>query len=530
MSEMKRSAPESISVGTARLCWVLTGYFMLSLVWLKYYHWSISPDSISYISIAQKYCAGDFHHAVNGDWSPLVSWLLVPFLWLDLDPLLAFHLLSPFIGTITLVGVMRLSFRFPMTERIRTSIFITLIPMLISFHYSQPDLLLTGILVYYFYIIWDTDYACGKSDGLRCGVLGGLAFLSKTYALPFFLSHFMVCNALHYFRIRGKAEKKNLLKNCVSGLAAFCVICAIWLGMLGIKYGEFTLGTAASGSHAQLNPVLPNASFHYRGLAPPPNETAVSAWEDAYFVSANYWNPFESWKNLKHQATVAIQAAGKTARIGILFSPLSVTIIIIYLFLIPVHRRSTGQVILCPLITVFIYASGYVLIGIVTDRYLWPVSILLLLVGGHCIHAVFKSSFFNARRKNIVLILFCLSFMTMPTRFLLENANDGKAIHEISQILTNRYHISGKIASNGKWHETMYLSYHLGSRYYGTKEPGMSGDRLREALRKYPIDHYFVWNDAIDGCEPLPQFLQNRRAITDPHFPKLTIYLLTGGK
>jgi hypothetical protein len=59
-------------------------YLALWLVFLKDYRHIFNKDEISYISIAEKYARGDFIHAVNAYWAPLLSWLLAPLLWLGL--------------------------------------------------------------------------------------------------------------------------------------------------------------------------------------------------------------------------------------------------------------------------------------------------------------------------------------------------------------------------------------------------------------------------------------------------------------
>ncbi|MHC4720172.1 MAG: hypothetical protein ACYSYT_06835, partial [Planctomycetota bacterium] len=50
-----------------------------------HYRYQINPDGISYISVAQKYLAGDFAGAINGYWGPLYSWLLMPFLYFGIE-------------------------------------------------------------------------------------------------------------------------------------------------------------------------------------------------------------------------------------------------------------------------------------------------------------------------------------------------------------------------------------------------------------------------------------------------------------
>jgi len=58
------------------LLWVSVVVFGVIQAW----HWrySMNPDGVSYLDIAQAYARGDWQGAVNAYWSPLYSWLLVP--------------------------------------------------------------------------------------------------------------------------------------------------------------------------------------------------------------------------------------------------------------------------------------------------------------------------------------------------------------------------------------------------------------------------------------------------------------------
>ena len=51
----------------------------------------INADAVSYIRIAQYYLSGQTDLMVSGVWSPLLSWLIVPWLLVFDDPLLAAH-------------------------------------------------------------------------------------------------------------------------------------------------------------------------------------------------------------------------------------------------------------------------------------------------------------------------------------------------------------------------------------------------------------------------------------------------------
>ena len=56
-------------------------YAAALIAMLPYCRYQINPDGMSYMRIAQYWAVGDVRHAVNGYWSPLLSWCLVPFVW-----------------------------------------------------------------------------------------------------------------------------------------------------------------------------------------------------------------------------------------------------------------------------------------------------------------------------------------------------------------------------------------------------------------------------------------------------------------
>ena len=81
-----------------RLIIILIIYLIVGLAIIEKYHYQINPDGISYISIAQKYLAGDFANAINGYWGPLLSWCLMPFLAFNSDALLMAKVLAMLTG------------------------------------------------------------------------------------------------------------------------------------------------------------------------------------------------------------------------------------------------------------------------------------------------------------------------------------------------------------------------------------------------------------------------------------------------
>ncbi|MDV7402594.1 hypothetical protein RZS08_64830, partial [Arthrospira platensis SPKY1] len=59
------------------------------MLFLYFYRFQINPDGISYISLAKKYVSGDYTHAVNAYWSPLLVWMSIPFYFIGLNDIIA---------------------------------------------------------------------------------------------------------------------------------------------------------------------------------------------------------------------------------------------------------------------------------------------------------------------------------------------------------------------------------------------------------------------------------------------------------
>ena len=136
-------------------------YAIAGVLLLKYYRYWINPDGISYISLAQKYLAGNFHDVINGWWGPAISWLLAPLLFLKIEPLLASKILNLIIGAQAIFIIWMFSRKFFSSAGITRAISFALIPVILSFSMSDiaPDLLLMCLLLIYLYFIFKPNYA-----------------------------------------------------------------------------------------------------------------------------------------------------------------------------------------------------------------------------------------------------------------------------------------------------------------------------------------------------------------------------------
>ena len=175
---------------TTVLIAALTIYAVLIITCCHYQR--LTGDATLYLSIAEKYIRGDFANAVNGYWGPLLSWLLIPFLYMGATHVFAINAMHLIFGLLTITGIWRLSYKFEITETIRCIILAALVPVLQFVSLIEPmDFLLLCVLVYYFNVVFSRDYPEKVVHAVTGGILGGLAYYSKPYGFPFFISHFM---------------------------------------------------------------------------------------------------------------------------------------------------------------------------------------------------------------------------------------------------------------------------------------------------------------------------------------------------
>src|SRR4030042_2557729 len=82
-------APSSGMTKNDTICIVLIGVLASAAAGLLINAYVSNIDLLSYISLSQRYLHGSLRDAVNAYWSPLFSWLLLPFLLLPVEPVIA---------------------------------------------------------------------------------------------------------------------------------------------------------------------------------------------------------------------------------------------------------------------------------------------------------------------------------------------------------------------------------------------------------------------------------------------------------
>ncbi len=512
-------------------------YVVLAAALLPFFRYLLGPDSISYISIAQHYADGYWKEAINTNWSPLMSWLMVPLLWIGISGLMAAKLFCIASGVLLLFTFRILVRGFELSPLIATLTMYAAAIMTVAFALARlgPDILVAALLLLYFATIFRRDYASKPRSGVICGLLGVASFLGKGYMFYFFIAHFVLMTGLHWFRVR-RVDRARVLRHFAGGMLVFILCSAPWIWAMSAKAGSFNVGTTGAWNYRLVGPDTPGYPQYYH-LIPPPGPHALSMWEQPSPDLLPKWSPLSSAHDLRHQIRL----------IGTNFKVLTATLIdtsvfsFAAVFAYLIWGIARGRTALYPwpftLITIAFLPAGYLLV-IVQDRYIWAGLLLILLAGAVVVGAAAQR--FGELAGRLAIALYALSFLILPVRELVGQRNSGKAWHQASNVLRAKIPPHSRLASCGDWNDSLAVAYYLQLPFYGSTNgtaaenlvrsdlnageihdapPPADPTEMERSLRDDQISYYLVWPD----CRVLPpsQFLGEPVAIATPPGVKL---------
>jgi hypothetical protein len=506
------------------LAGILLGYLLLCGMMLPWFLHRVAPDAVSYLTIARKYRAWEFSDAINGYWSPLLSWLLAPLLCLGAPTDVTAKCLQVAIGAGSLSIVWWLGKRLELPGSVRVWTTLALVPAVAMYALSDttPDLLVAVILAASIGVVIGKEYPRSPWQGAACGLLGALAYLAKAYAFPFFLAHYGAVSCYLFVRRRSnRGELRSLAAATAAGLLVFAAIAGSWASLLSSKYSRITIGT--TGSY-QLSLGGRGHPTEVGGLYPPTNRMAVSAWEDPsnLRIPARQPGTTSSVKPkpaAKPGNTPSAKPAPKPAAkswlagwpfnhllhrllhngvryMGTLFrlSPLSPFILLGLLFScwrVPRGPARDRCVIL--LGTLLLYPAGYLMIFI-NERFFWLIAFLLCLAAG-----LLASTLPVLRRnpwRTCWAVAVAVSFTLWPAWVLFRLRHHVLEETPVAAAQLRPMMAPGtRIASDLEWGITNSIAFHLDARYYGLLRPDASAEEQEQQLREHHIRYLLVWGD-----------------------------------
>jgi len=532
-----------------------------------------TPDTFNYLLIAEQLISGEWVDAVSSHWSIGIAVLTAPLMAVGVDGILAFKIVQLIIGYFTLTLFLRIISAtavqiVPSYRRfLSVTAFLIALPLVILMSLElTSDLLLTTLLLWYFYLIvqlsipqplpnqvrdrlpkGEMSHALskGKHDRMgealserqterkktyawQCGVVAGLAYWSKAYALPFFVLHFIgwhvilllvngFFNKKNNSRLNDKKERyaKNdlvlrrnfLLKNMVVGTVVFALVCLPWVFMLSSKFGEPTIGMSGKYNFALISPHRQHAQLTKNELINP-NTDFTEYWayeEPALFVES--WNPMTSVSDLRYYARFLMSNVVRFcyfdyARYVVLLLVLGGTGLWYARARIDWKERFFVGLTVW---TALVLTSGYFLV-LVRERYFWLDYFLGLILVFFFAALLVRSKQFAKRSVLIISVIFTGLLMWKSLEMIQGKTSKQAFFRQLHQHIPKLKALENKrVAANDTWGEyhhtdaTVYLMYALRYDFWGQiRTQRLQREGFREATEK-EMDYFILWD--AEGLE-----------------------------
>lgn len=474
------------------LVWLLVIYTVCGIALLIPFRYQISPDGISYITIAQNYLHGRFHEAINGYWSSLLSWLLLPFLALGVSSLIAAKVINIGAGEVVIIASWILLHNFTSRQLIRVYVTACITVLTLSWAFVgsvvSPDLLLAACLVSYFAVIFSGRYPTTKLV-IASGLLGGVGYLTKVYALPFFIVFHTIFHVYRY-RWQSSKERKAWLRSLGLSGIVFLVVCVPWMLIISAKYHHLTFGTSSSFNIATVGPHTQGPPMLDQGFFAPSSSHAVSSWDDPSLFKVQPWHVrlFPHPENVHFVTHLVTTNLRGLWQVLLSFWSLSVLVIVLAaVFLLSAKTR--GRLILPCFVAMVIFVSGYGL-TVYLDRYLWALYVIIFMFLAAILE--WLSPKVSQLQFAAILVVLLPTFAFLPIKNIYDGRNVDKEFYTYSQSLKASHLEHARVATDAAWLQSEYLCYYLQCSFYGI--PGKLDDvHTRAQLTAFDVRYILLW-------------------------------------
>jgi MFS family permease len=476
----------------------LTAIFFLyainALIFGFAYRYALNPDGLSLLRLSGYIVEGNFIQSIASGWSPLITWLIAPFIFFGFDGLTAARIAIAFCGAGLLLCSWLLASRFNLSEN-NKFIALLIVALLTSFwtiQFIAADVLIAALTLLYIYLVTDPAILNNRRAPFICGIVGGISYLAHHYAFPFFLAHFLSILLMKGYidRDREGFPVKKILISWGLGIAGFAIIASIWIGTVSVRYGKFTISSKGPIAHAAMGPkdVDRRPPHFYGGLNKPKNKYSIHVFEDPSGLEFKTWSPFESKEYFIHQLKLIKDNAVDILNHFVKQSPfftyafvLGVLALIPIAFLLNPLNRKKKTLYAWVMITFSIYCSGFLLLIARSPRRFYPLMIIFVLLSFHFLEEL-KNAFRDIasdRGKQLVgfylLIIVVSAFALKPGVQLVKSLKNVITIEQVNpygeiaeQINKTKFPSPyAMIRSSQKPHTDLYIAYFLKKQFLG---------------------------------------------------------------
>jgi hypothetical protein len=448
----------------------------------------LNPDLIAYLSIARQYAEGNFDTALNAYWSPLLSWLLAPFLLLSIDPLLSFRILMLFCSVVLFHGCASLlaSWGLNATEKLIGMTTVAALNVYFGLSAQTPDYLSATCLIWFLHALIHRNLRTGS---LSAAMLCCYAAKSMLLPLGFALLVLQVLKSYKNVSLRIYFLKEGSILLLFLGL---------WMSLLYTKYHKITLSTAYAYNSTVFGPEgdLPHYTSYASLLEPPAG--GLSAWDDPgnFPIAPSYpWLSIDHLNRFLATIKVNLNMWPYFLRYHSYFglSLLLIPALMVWLYYKKIPLLN-GTLLL--LIATALIWLGYTLIFI-KERYLIPAHYPLLLA---CLSILFSlSQSMHARWKFVLWLWVAISFIKMPVQELrrcwLNNANEKQQVAMAYEIAGKKIIYGQRIATftseSGLYNYMLLACFLSQATFVGELNHQKNPEKQVAELKKFKVQSFF---------------------------------------
>lgn len=461
-------------------------FVLTAIYYLPFYKYQVNPDATSYISIAQKYADLDYKHAVNGYWGPLLSWLLVPFIWLHIEPLMAARIIA-LASSVGLLYVYWFLLRRYFVDKIMSWLsLLGLAGILMTWSLGAitPDVLFAFLLTAEIAFLDRAARRANWQNSIALGLSVALLYFCKAFGLYLFLAQLAVIAISIGLAKQGFGRVARL---SVRSLIIVLILISPFVAAISVKYHHLTISTSGAYNYGTLAPETNGVPVHpttVSGPYEPPNPTAFSAWEDPSFLPVVEWSIYGSVANFNYYLTLIynnfIQSRDAIVSFG---SVVAVGFAVLIAYFIIGFGKSDKLPFYISLSAILL-VIGYCLI-FVEYRYLWPVVPLALLGVVFLYRDQLKPSGF------LYLVASVIVFVSLWSNFqnLNKDKHIGQNIFDGAQTLKPYLDSSSHVAGDFSFNASLYACYFAHAQCYGLFSADSAN--LADDFKKYQI-HYLL--------------------------------------
>ncbi len=469
-------------------------YVALFFLLFPWYQHVLDIDAISYLHVAERYASGDWQTALNGYWSPLFSWILVPLVHVNIDLVVGAKYVNALIGLLTLVSCFRLFARFPLTPTFQRVYPFALVGMVLSFVFYElcADLLQLWLLILYLDVVIRPNWIRRKKSVITAAVLAALGYYAKAYTFPFFMVHFPIAIWLELRRPTIRVAWLEGRSTWFLGMVVFLLLTMPYVAAISSKYGSFRINNAGKLNTSWF--LSPGLSDQRKLVAEPPYTDATSYWDDPTYAQEKFVGPFTSMHffavQVKWWISNVLKFAGLLNQISV-FAFLILLGFGFWLYRTPKLPPSAWQLGWM----LSLYPAGYLLIFI-EWRYIWIIPVLLLLLAGILLYDCLQSGWLHKVAVLILTLILPISLLVQPMQELQDLRYNNRDTYALADAFKARG-IKGKFLLNYQsfppYGKTVVLCYLTGSQLYGPAVLDYTIDEFRSMVEKHAIDYYLFY-------------------------------------